>query len=271
MLFMMMFIAVVASFSPVTAVAQDEISGKEKKAITERIVSGYNNWNKAGYQAKIRTELLPLDLTMKVYMERGRLTMISLRAPFVGEAARIEIDNDSIIIVNKLKRRYCTLLLDDVRKIVPDAMEYVQSTLLGRIVVAGHGQLSKGNSKYTTFYEGSDSTVLIVPDIAAEIDATYGYQLDPEMRIATFMAAYGKPRVSDNAENNSNYSFDTAVTVPITYQKKLAVADIEAVFRGKVYNAQVTADPIEWGAKGFERYRPGKGFGRCSIRDVMRF
>ena len=256
---------------PMTADAQDEITGKEKKEVVKEIVAGYKNWNKAGFQAKVKMDLLPVDLTMKVYMEKGKLTLISLRAPFIGEAARIEMDKDSVLLVNKLKKRYCSLPLDDVERAIPNVMDYVQSTLLGRIVIAGYGQLSTSNAKYMTLLSGSDSIYLAVPDMPEGVNGTYGYQLDAEKLLTMIMMAWGSPDTVVDDNGNEVYAFKASLTIPIEYRRNRIYAGVELQFRDRLYTAELEADPVEWGAKGFDRFTLGRGYSRGSVKEVMRF
>ena len=96
---LMLLMLSVMLFPEAGATAQNPIKGKDAGHIIESISDGYKNWSRAAWSGKLSTDILPLSATMKVYMEKGKLTLISVRAPFVGEVGRVEIDPDSVLIV----------------------------------------------------------------------------------------------------------------------------------------------------------------------------
>ena len=70
-----------------------------------RSVKSYSNWGSVELNGKFRCSLLPISATVKIYMKKDKEIMASVRAPFVGEVARVEVAEDSVLIVNKMKQQ----------------------------------------------------------------------------------------------------------------------------------------------------------------------
>lgn len=259
------------------AISQDAISGKEEKRVVEAISDTYNNWNRAGWNGKISADILPVSATMKVYMEKGKLTLISIRAPFIGEVGRIEVDKDSLLVVNKMKRRYYSKSIAEISQMVPDLTEDFQALLLGRMFVIGEGQLGKKSldsvSVFPSTEEGCYMIVPSVPDYLPEV--LYGFGTDSAMQLSTFVCAYGREAVpvegTEELDVQFQYEPKVQVQADVVYRDNGgARAELSGSFNGRNYTASLTSDAIEWGAKGFDRISV-KGYSRCGIREVLRF
>ena len=258
--------------------AQDELTSKEEKKVIEEIANTYSDWGKAAWSGRLSADILPVSVTMKVYMEKGKLTLISLRAPLFGEVGRIEIDNDSVLVVNKMKRRYYSRSIEHVAEKAPDFAADMQALLLGRMFVIGEGQLRKKSADsvdvFPTADEGCYMVVPIVPDYLPQV--VYGFATDPDYRMATFASAYGRMPVAEETPDNPDpgFSYEPKVQLQaqITYRDndKGAVAHIEAGYSGHNYTATLTTDPIEWGAAGFDRISV-EGYTRVAFKEVIRF
>lgn len=112
----------------------------------DAVLRHYNNWETVEMTGKLRASGLPLNPTVKLYMAKGSEISVSVRAPFVGEAGRIEICGDTLTAVNRMKRVYCKESLRGILSGYPGFISDLQSLLLGRIVVLGSGELSFVNA-----------------------------------------------------------------------------------------------------------------------------
>lgn len=112
----------------------------------DAVLRHYNDWETVEMTGKLRASGLPLNPTVKLYMAKGSEISVSVRAPFVGEAGRIEISGDTLTAVNRMKRVYCKESLSGILSGYPGFISDLQSLLLGRIVVLGSGELSFVNA-----------------------------------------------------------------------------------------------------------------------------
>lgn len=274
---LMMLMLSVMLFPAAGATAQNPIKGKDAAHIIESISDGYKNWSRAAWSGKLSTDMLPLSATMKVYMEKGKLTLISVRAPFVGEVGRVEIDPGSVLIVNKMKHCYYRRSIADISQMSPDLTEDIQALLLGRMFVVGQGELSKKSADRVSIFPASgEGCYMILPDVPDYLSqVVYGFSTDADNRLATFVAAYGREAVAveQDDEVDPGFTFEPEVQLQaeIRYRNgKGAVADIQASMHGHTYTATLTADDIEWGGKGFSRIDVS-GYKSTSFRQVLKF
>lgn len=71
------------------------------------IISSYTPWQSVELNGKLQMERLPLTPSVRIYMEYKQKIFISVRAPFVGEVGRVEIDSTQVVAVNRLKKCMC--------------------------------------------------------------------------------------------------------------------------------------------------------------------
>lgn len=254
----------------------DQLGRKEEKRLIERIAESYTDWQRASWSGKLSSDRLPVSVTMKVYMEKGKLTMISLRAPLFGEVARVEIDPDSLVVANKMKHTYYSRQLSEISAMAPDLTEDVQALLLGRMFAIGCGQLGKSCADAVAIFPlQADSSYMVVPDVPDYLpQVVYGFATDADLRISTFAAAYGRTEVAseptpDNPDPGFSYEPEVQLQAEITYSGKGAVARLEAIGRGQTYTATLSAGETEWDGKPFDRIDLS-GYRRVAFRDVMR-
>lgn len=260
------------------AFSQELLGNKDRDNAVKEIVSGYKNWNAAAWQAGVRTQMLPLTVTMKVYMKRGELTLISLRAPILGEVGRIEIDKEKVLLINKMKKRYWEKPMAQINALVPNATEALQSLMLGRVVVLGSGELSKKNGSLTEIFNVPDAGWLIVPQLPDGIEGgAYGYAVDYYGQLTDFVLTAGDDdSAADSASGTSLASTsrlkNISAMADINYDRK---GDADAVISLKYGNinlsATVDVDAIEWGAKGFDRLQLSSSYRKSSLKECLSF
>lgn len=271
----LLLIIISSAGSPLHA-QDDQLGRKEEKRLIERIADSYTDWQRASWSGKLSSDRLPVSVTMKVYMEKGKLTMISLRAPLFGEVARVEIDPDSLVVANKMKHTYYSRQLSEISAMAPDLTEDVQALLLGRMFAIGCGQLGKSCADAVAIFPlQADSSYMVVPDVPDYLpQVVYGFATDADLRISTFAAAYGRTEVAseptpDNPDPGFSYEPEVQLQADITYSGKGAVARLEAIGRGQTYTATLSAGETEWDGKPFDRIDLS-GYRRVAFRDVMR-
>ncbi|MDE7159670.1 MAG: DUF4292 domain-containing protein [Muribaculaceae bacterium] len=169
------------------------LSKKEMRALASRMEAAYKPWEEVTVKGKFRMEGLPVSPGMKLYMVRDSLLVMSLTAPFVGEAARIEMDTDSITLVNKMKRTMTRLPVTALEKFFPGTLTDFQDFLLGNVVICGHGPVSadmaSGLECYPAEEDDPDSgELLLVPADEWQPDgARYGYVLTEDLAPASLV------------------------------------------------------------------------------------
>lgn len=146
---------------PPFMVLEDE---QRDKALDE-ILAHYKPWEICEITGKLRADGLPLSPSVKMYMKRGTDLVISVRAPFIGEVIRLDLDSNNLLLVNKLKKVYCQESVDNLMRIYPGLCGDLQSLFLGRIVVPGYGELSYANEGQVIIALASEGDMMVVPGL----------------------------------------------------------------------------------------------------------
>lgn len=255
-IFVVVLIALSGLFQ--TAMAQQmpqKVSAKESKTVLEKIAKSYSNWGKVGLNGSLSTDFLPIKVTLKVYMERDKSMFLSVVAPLIGEAARMELDMDSLVLVFKMKNIYCAVDSKGIEKIWPNMISDVQSMFLGRAFVWQKGMLTVRNLKDLDIYRAPESSqYLAMP--SGEPGIGYGFGFYPDLSLKSLVAQAG----SDSNMIIFEYSWPG--------EKKMTI-DVEAAVDSHNYKANIYFDAPQWGAKPFDRFVPGPGMRRVSLKEFL--
>ncbi|MDE6292011.1 MAG: DUF4292 domain-containing protein [Muribaculaceae bacterium] len=153
---------------------------EEIAVATDTIIANYDaDWTDLSMQGKLSFDGLPMSVSVKIYMKRGESIILSVRAPFFGEVARVEANRDSITFINKHTRCYNVQRLDGMPV---DRTAYVcdlQDVLLGQVAFPGHGRLSSDNALLSQWIALPTSEVLLYPSDTLQTTGTeYGFVMD---------------------------------------------------------------------------------------------
>lgn len=233
------------------------LGNKEKKELINKISSDYSNWSRVELNGKMHVDALPLSPSVKIFMERGKQLFITVRAPFLGEVARVEADKDSILLVNKMKRTYCKEDLQGVARIATITLSDIQDLLLARMFVAGKGTLKDKYASRLDIYSVDDGGWLVVPKRGSEDNLVdYGYVVSPHYELSQLIV---KSVVSDKFGE-------------IEYGGRKKDRSIEFILRDndREYGFTLTYGSPKWGAKPFERIELGSKYRRLGIGEFIK-
>lgn len=143
---------------------------------------GYSGeWTQLSMQGKLSMEGLPMRPTVKIYMERGKNIILSARAPFFGEVARVEICSDSIAVINKHTRKYMSIDIRRLSEANPSLVSDFQDILLGNVAYPGHGRLNSELALASQWTVTPDDEVFVYPGADLQFNGVeYGFMLDAE-------------------------------------------------------------------------------------------
>ncbi len=206
-----------ALMAPQAASAQDPLSRKERNKVVEAIVEPWDEWETMTISGKLKMAGLPLSPSVKIYMEKDSLLRISLRAPLMGEVGRAEIDSDSILVVNKMKKTYVKESLADAMSRYPLTLGDVQSVLLGRVALPGAGELTNDIREMVELFPEEGRQYSLVPAEAIELEEfNYGYLIDDSMRAAVLLVM---PTQHPDTNVSVTYEyFDKGYDINVSYQ-----------------------------------------------------
>lgn len=254
---------ILALLLPVTAVmarGQEAeplpLGGLQKKEIVENITTGYNNWDKISVSGKLSSDLLPLSPSVKIYMERGTLVVMSISAPLLGEVARIEMDRDFLLVVNKFANTYTTASMEEIEPMCPGGLDALQNMLLARVNILGKGELTRKLAGDIEIYDQEGTDWLLLPNQNLETaEYVYYYLIEKEScRLSRFMV------MAESAEAGCSY----------TYNVKNTTLDFEALFGNKRLAASLKLNLPDEKVKPLERIELGSKYREVSRSKILK-
>lgn len=220
--------------------AQEPLSKKEKKTVVETITEPWQEWESLTISGKLKMAGLPLSPSLKMYMAKDSIVRLSLRAPLMGEVGRAEIDSDSILIVNKMKKIYVKEPLDSLLSRYPVTLSDVQSLFLGRVVLPGFGTLSSKDFKKIELFPEEYGEYSLIPAEELELEGFgYGYLIDSESRPSVLLVI---PAEKPDINVSVTYEYgDKGYDIFVSYQSP------DKIYSGTLQLEEITdgGNPIE--------------------------
>lgn len=255
--------AILLAFLPATGVAaKSSAKGSDvaAEAALAKILPNYTDWSNVEFSGKLVYEKLPINPTVKIYMERNTLVQISIRAPFVGEVGRIELTPDSMLAVNKMSKTYCKESLSAVESSLPNAIGYLQNLFLARVSVMGSGELSASNAAGMCFIDDEEGGWLIVPASCEEETAlsipTYGYAVSSNGRTTAMVL---------------NLSIkDILATVEYKYANSSMDIDLSVSLPSKEIAASLDFDSVKWGGSRISSISLTSKYKKLGIKEFVK-
>ncbi|MDE7409411.1 MAG: DUF4292 domain-containing protein [Muribaculaceae bacterium] len=153
---------------------------EEIAVAADSIMSNYDSdWTDLSMQGKLSFDGLPMSVSVKIYMKRGESLILSARAPFLGEVARLEANQDSITFINKHTRCYNVQSFGGLDVDPKAYLCDLQDILLGQVAFPGHGRLTSENAVMSQWIALPAPEVLIYPSAVLQTPGTeYGFVMD---------------------------------------------------------------------------------------------
>lgn len=153
---------------------------EEVAVATDSIMANYDSdWTDLSMQGKLSFDGLPMSVGVKVYMKRGESVILSARAPFLGEVARVELNQDSITLINKHTRTYNVQPLDGLNVDRKAYLCDLQDILLGQVAFPGRGRLTQNIAGLSQWIDLPTDDALIYPSGELQTPGTeYGFVMD---------------------------------------------------------------------------------------------
>lgn len=135
------------------------------ETILQETAEAYRTWNSVSTSGRISISgVASFSTPMQLKMIRNKCIYISIR-PILGiEAAKVFINSDSAVVVNKLNKVYTSIELHDLAHILPIDINALQDILLAKVFSLNYGTLSSDNlNKFTISEDILNNGFLIAP------------------------------------------------------------------------------------------------------------
>ena len=248
-------ILLVALFiSAMPAVAQSPLPADSAAMRGEALCAAYGPWQSVEMTGKLSADMLPVKVSVKVFMLRGSRLMISLSAPLVGEAGRIEITRDSITAVNRMKRLYVKESIEALRQMVPVTLSDVQDLLLGRVFKVGQGTLSPELFEEFEWLDNEGSTMILTEE--EQMGVAYGFITDPDGLLAAASVVSGF----------SDARFD----VDYAWAGEEKTMDFSLISGSSARRVRLQLGAPKWNASPFASFVAGDRYRQVSLAEFVK-
>lgn len=184
--------------APEDATASRLMTLEEVAVAADSIVANYDaDWSDLSMEGKLSFDGLPMSVGVKVYMKRGEAVILSARAPFLGEVARVEINQDSVTLINKHTRTYNVQPLDGLDVDRKAYLSDLQDILLGQVAFPGYGRLTAENAFLPQWMALASGEALVYPSPELQTQGTeYGFVMDSvDWQLSSFVLMLQKTGV----------------------------------------------------------------------------
>ncbi len=237
------------------SVAQTLLPEEEVSQRTEQITSGYEAWQSVDLKGKIVITGFPVKPSVRIFMLNSARIMISVAAPFIGEAARIEMTRDSLLVVDKLHGIYGRESMAELFPSSSSVISIIQNIILGRVGCLRSGGLSHETMNDYDFFEAEEGGCYIVPKEIKGSSVDYGYAIDAEGALKSVVGALT----------------DKSVSAQIDYASNAGGISRQILFKldeRQMYVGLELRMP-SWNAVPFETFTPDGRFREVNIKDLI--
>lgn len=183
--FLLMLTVLAGCKSSKTAVTSETDEGmRPEKALIE-MAESYGIWDTFATSGKLSISgVVSFSTSMQLKMVRNKCISISIR-PILGiEAAKVFIDKDSAVVVDKYHKVYTTIELKHLAKILPVNIGTIQDVMLARAFTLDNGTMTTDNVKKFNVKEKPGSNNFIVSPRKKDKNFTYEFEVNKDNRIA---------------------------------------------------------------------------------------
>ena len=222
----------------------------------DEMISGYKSWSRVELSGKLLMDRLPLRPTVKVYMEKDVCVRISVRAPFIGEAGRLEISGNNILGVNKLKKVYVSEDISDIAGGLPLTVGNIQDILLARVFIVGSGTLSLQNFAQALVERYDSENWYIVPfNQPFPSGINYGFNAGDDCRLSLLY-------VTDGNSLSGSLSY--------TYEGEKTDILCQVSRDNKNLEAELSFGAPKWNPSKMDAFIPGSSYKRVGFSEFLR-
>lgn len=230
----------------------------QKREVIDSLTLGWPDWQTAGINGKFKMAGLPVSPSVRIFMERGRSILLSLRAPLLGEVGRAEISDSVAIVVNKMAKIYVEEPLSKILSFYPGGISDIQDLLLGHMVFPGSGRLSTDIAGNIDIFTGDDGSVVVVPGAEMLLPGiNYGYTVNPSEGEMTLLAM---PEGEEDTYGQLDYTF---------YENGCDLA-FRFISPKKNYRATLELEDPDWNARPIDPIRLNGKYSRVDIDKFMK-
>ena len=193
---------------------------------------------KSGGNAKVEAAGKSLSSSMQMRMQRGKCIYISLRPVMGIEVAKMVISGDSILLVDKVHKRYMLEKASLLTHGIPVTVDILQDIFLGRAFELGKGSLNSAIRNDFTVEAQENGNVVLKPRSQFQgID--YKFVYDKNRNLLSL-------DVTPSANATSTYSVQYNNVKPTVAGKVPSSLSMSTALRGKAFTLELEYKDMKW-------------------------
>lgn len=211
--------------------------------------------------SKVKLSMSGKSLNGKLQMESGKRFCLIVNAPMLGfEIARVEADQDSVTVVDKMDKVYARMALKELANGHDDeiCMEAVECLMLGRIFVPGRGEAKINDFGRLAWTPAQDGT--LTGSYQGE-SYTIDYTLGKDNHLASTRLTFSKGVVA-------TWNYDEYMSV-----EKGMLAGKEGIVatraQSTLFDAGMTIGQPTLSKSGWNSFEPAGNYRRVTFAELM--
>lgn len=213
-------------------------------------------------QSKVVFRMGGKSLKGTLRMVEGKRLMLAVNAPLLGfEVARVEMDHDSVWVVNKFDKTYAISTFSEMQERlgIDISLEALQCLLIGRIYLPGHGVATTSDFKrfsWTAMVDGS-----LVGEYSQDTRYTITYVIGENNRLKEVVLQVPARDVE------VRWSYGGYASVGKTFWP--GSETLAARVAGKQVKGEMTLGTPSFSIPVWSGFVPSRGYRRVSVVELM--
>ncbi len=264
LVFLFLLVTVIGCKSSKTATEGDSGAGVETTKLLEEIAQSYKEWETFSTSGKITISgAMSFSTSMQLKMVHYKSISISIR-PILGiEVAKLYIDKDSAVIVNKYHKVYTTIELENLTNVLPVNIGSIQDILLSRAFLLESGTLTPDNIKKFNVKTQSGKSDFILSPRKKNRQFSYEFEIDKEGKIEA-LNVYPAHSEKTYSAVYSDYDFTNEGKIAGNIALSTVIED-----KNVVLGIKMNPSKTKWDGKVEDGISIGKSYRKVTIGELM--
>ena len=203
--------AMVKNDQPATTITQPTATANQQNEHVAKIAASFGRWEtmKAGGSVAISGSQ-SLSSSMQIRMERGKSIFISVRPLGLVEVGRLVITGDTIIVIDKVHKRYICENVKLVTNGLPVNVSTLQDLFLGRAFVLGKGTFDSTMANLVKLVNVDGSYMIYPKDQYEGFEYDFKFDKNYKIQSVEVIPATGTTQQSTYSVNYSDVKYSLA-------------------------------------------------------------
>ncbi|MBR5086114.1 MAG: DUF4292 domain-containing protein [Muribaculaceae bacterium] len=216
---------------------------------------------KSGGNAELKMGGKSMSSSMHIRMKRGKAIYVSLR-PYIGiEVAKMVISGDSILLVDKLHKRFILEKASLLTNGIPVTVDILQDIFLGRAFELGKGSFTQSLDDDFTVEESSDGKIILKPRNQFN-GFEYNFIYDNQGNILSLDVTPSKSGASTYSVAYSDHKASVAGRVP-------SDAKVATQINGRAFELNLVYKDMKWNEDFDIDTKTPNNYKRLEAKDIM--